>query len=74
MDFVVVINKYKLFWKMFKFVKINHLLSIKNYSLLTMFTSKETIPHCKIALLHILLAYYSYSSFRLWCVIIDKNV
>lgn len=37
MDFVVAINKYKLFWKIFKFVEFNHLLSIKNYPLLIVF-------------------------------------
>lgn len=37
MDFVVAINKYKLFWKIFKFVEFNPFLSIKNYPLLKMF-------------------------------------
>lgn len=52
MDFVVAINKYKLFWKIFKFVELNHLLGINNYSLLTMFNSYDN------RLSHIVRLYY----------------
>lgn len=36
MDFAVAINKHKLFWKIFKFVEFNYLLSTENYPLVSM--------------------------------------